>query len=237
MKRGKFFVAIVSHLRPDRVPKMEEIVGKATWVVGSDPVEVESYKKFTPHVVAGGKLQASRNYLLDHCQKNNLTLVLLADDLVSLKQATKDHKRAPMEFEEALKLMDSALVKTGAKLCGVPPITDPRNYFEKYEVRTCVFCIADFMMIRPTHLRFDPLFRLKDDYDYTAQHVTEYGTIARCERVLAQFIHRTNAGGATGIRTDAVEQADIASLQKKWPGYFIRQKKKPNEVFFVLGRR
>lgn len=237
MKRGKFFVAVVSHLRPERVKAMKALVGDATWVVGSDPEEVRAYKQMTPNVIAGGKLQASRNILLNHCQDKGLTLVLLADDLMQLTQATAAHKRIPLKFNDALKMMDAALDQTGAKLAGVPPTDNPLGYNAKTPIRTCVFCIADFMMIRPSDLRFDPLLKLKDDYDLTAQHVTKFGCIARCEKILAKFIHRTNAGGATGLRTDAVEQADIASLEKKWPGYFTRQKKKPNEVLFVLGRK
>lgn len=214
---------------------MKKIVGEATWVVGTG--EKEAYSKYAKSVVEGGKLQASRNYLLDYCEKKKLTLVLLADDLMRLDQAEPGNKRGPIKFETVLKMMDEALDLTSARLAGVPPTANPMNFNAKRLVKTCVFCIADFMMVRPTHLRFDPRFRLKDDYDYTAQHVTEYGSIARCEKVLALFVHRTNAGGATGIRTDAVEQADIASLEDKWPGYFVRQKKKPNEVFFVLGRK
>ena len=46
--------------------------------------------------------------------------------------------------------------------------------------------------------RFDCEMTLKEDYDFTAQHLHTYGQIARLNRVFVKAKHYTNAGGAAG---------------------------------------
>merc|ERR1740121_802654 len=63
---------------------------------------------------------------------------------------------------------------------------------------------------------------LKEDYDYTASHISTHGSILRCNRLILRVKHSTNAGGAVSARDAAgqKEQQNIAILQRKWPGVF-----------------
>ena len=71
---------------------------------------------------------------------------------------------------------------------------------------------------------------LKEDYDYTCQHLARYGLVARCDLILAEFAHRSNAGGAVAYRTGERERDMIRHLMKKWPGKFRMNPKRANEV-------
>eukprot|EP01047_Picozoa_sp_COSAG01_P014333 COSAG01_NODE_695_length_14201_cov_10.521875_19_plen_66_part_00 len=44
---------------------------------------------------------------------------------------------------------------------------------------------------------------LKEDYDFTAAHIWEYGRVCRVNRLFVKAKHLTNAGGAVADRTGA----------------------------------
>ena len=80
------------------------------------------------------------------------------------------------------------------------------------------------MVIRPTHLRFNENLSLKEDYDYTVQHIKEYGGVVRCFQILAQWKHYTNEGGAVAYRTDEEDKRNIILLRELHPGWFAGHK-------------
>ena len=78
-------------------------------------------------------------------------------------------------------------------------------------VSTNLFVIGDFMVIDPqSKPRFDEKMSLKEDYDFTAAHLKEYGVVARSNRVFCLAKHYVNSGGAVADRTGAREQYHIA---------------------------
>ena len=79
---------------------------------------------------------------------------------------------------------------------------------------------------------------LKEDYDYTAQHLHEHGAVCRSNRILCLFEHYTNSGGAVDVRDDVREQFVIQLLHHKWPGAFRQHGTRgPNEVIFAWDQR
>lgn len=57
------------------------------------------------------------------------------------------------------------------------------------EFRTNIFIMGSFMVIRPTHLRLNEEMGLKEDYDYTMQHIREYGGALRICWLGTSFKH------------------------------------------------
>ena len=55
---------------------------------------------------------------------------------------------------------------------------------------------------------------LKEDYDLTMKCLWKYGKVLRFTRGMAQYIHRTNAGGACDVRSYEQEIYNIKYL--KW---------------------
>lgn len=223
-------VAVVSAGRSGNVPAMQALCGDLvpTWYVPEDQAGDYRYAGAT-EVVSSGGLVASRNAALDAA--DGRYCLQLSDDLKRLGWAhgtTRDSVEA-MTMPVAVAAMRQALADTGAQLAGVAPTDNP--YFAKARVHRSAFIVGDMVLTAPGCAeRFDPELQLKEDYDYTLQHLTNHGVVARVDQLLASFAHRTNKGGAVAYRTPEAEQAAIAYLQAKWPGRIVPNTKRPNEV-------
>ena len=72
------------------------------------------------------------------------------------------------------------------------------------------FVVGDFVVVQPSsQLRWDEAMTLKEDYDFTCQHIYEFGRVARCNRLLILAEHYVNAGGAVAIRNSKREAQNI----------------------------
>jgi len=85
------------------------------------------------------------------------------------------------------------------------------------------------MFIKPNPLRFDEQLTLKEDYDYTLQHIKHIGTI-RYQKYLFTFEHYSNKGGAVEIRNSNEEQRNIKILFAKWGNKIRLNQKRNNEI-------
>lgn len=228
------YLSIISAHRPGNVKSMQALLGiAATWYVPKD--EEKTYKEAgAKYIVPSGGLVESRNKALnDAWDTYRSPCFQLSDDLKHLHQVKmiEGKKRAvPFSFSEAASLLLSTMKETEAYLGGVAP-TDSIFYCDPEKpIGTKNFVVGDCILVRPCGLYFDTRLSLKEDYDYTMQHLTKYGCVARRNDFLFSFLHRTNAGGAVSIRTPEREQQNISVLQQKWNGCIIPNKRRPNEV-------
>jgi hypothetical protein len=229
------YVGILSHARPGTVNKVEAMVGEATWYVGEG--EGETYKSAgARNVKETGRLIPSRNAILNDAFEIGVPAVQFNDDVTSLKRVTflEGKKRGVhISFEESVQMMLSALEQTGVKLAGIAPTANPLNWDPRKPVNTRNFIIADFTVCLPTELRYDINMAIKEDYDYTLQHIHKYGGVARCNEVLSDFKHKS-AGGVTDVRTAALEQAMIRYLKNKWGSVIKDNPRRPNEILLKI---
>lgn len=228
-----FHIAIISHKRPQNVPKVQAITGyDVTWYVGKG--EVRDYELYGAKVVveAGGLCRA-RNLAIEDAFGFGKICVQLSDDFSGLKMLTEPKLKTAVKtpFMETLFYMLNELDKTPYKLAGVAPT--PNAFFYHSDFSTNLFVVGDFIMIKPCVLCFDEGLRLKEDYDYTVQHFKSYGGALRINRVLATFAHRTNKGGAVDYRTEEMEQEQIAFLMQKHPDCFRLNSRRKNEILIV----
>ncbi len=225
-------IAIISSGRVAATASMRQMLGDlpATWYVGKD--EGDEYAEFTrDDVVEAGGLIDSRNAALDAAFAGGDYCLQLSDDLTGIKFLNRDGTAQPTALHEALAQMHIALINhPRARLGGVAPTNNP--FFGKMAVNDHGFCVGDMILVAPTELRFDWRLRLKEDYDYTAQHLLAYGEVARCDWILPTFKHGTNRGGAVAYRTTELEQQAIAYLKMKWPGIMRDNPKRPDEILF-----
>ena len=78
------------------------------------------------------------------------------------------------------------------------------------------FIVGDFIVVQPdSPVRFDTRMTLKEDYDFTAQHLQTHGKVCRVNRLLIHAEHRTNEGGAVTVRNVKTELANIKHLRTK----------------------
>lgn len=226
----RFYVAVVSSGRPANVQAMQELVGDATWYVKATG-EVGAYAdQGAPSVYGSGGLCESRNMALAHAWKHGLPCVQLSDDLKKLRVTGGVDKTVPLAFPRAVAELLGTMSCVGARLGGCAPTDNAFFFNPERPFSTDRFIVGDFVVIEPCSILFDEQLRLKEDYDYTLQHLQRFGKVARRNDILATFAHRSNPGGAVTYRSPAVEQEAIRYLQAKWPGCLRPNPKRPNEV-------
>ena len=230
-------IAVISAGRPHNVGRMHDLLyptggEEVLWFVGEG--ETDAYRQAGATVCDEGKLVRSRNVALDVAFERGERCVQVSDDLrrlerVSWFRSSDKVEKEPTSLSWTLEEMEYELNDTGAKLAGTAP-TNNAFFFPGRVVDTDKFIVADLIMVQPCRLRFDENFTLKEDYDYTAQHLEKFGKVARCNRILPTFSHRTNAGGAVAYRTEAEEQRNIARLRAKWGDWIQDNPRRPNEI-------
>jgi len=229
-------VAVISSGRPGAPRSMAPFLGQrpALWMVGRG--EADDYEQFgrpqDTFYAAGGLIEA-RNRALDEAFSTGQSCLQLSDDLRKLERLQAAGGTMPVFLDAVMGDMDRALDATGAMLAGVAPTANA--LWGSMNTKQQAFCVGDMILVRPSEPRFDPALRLKEDYDFTAQHLAQYGKVARCDWILATFAHGTNRGGAVAYRTPDVEAEAIEYLRSKWGEVIADNPKRPDEVLFKWG--
>ena len=254
----EFMFFIISKGRPENVSRMHKHFDGSgmlpTWIVGRG--ETDLYKaKGAKHVVEGGGLCASRNKAIEIAKSNKRVCVEMSDDLEFFQIIHQDGKYVKMSQEDAnatskefvfatpisaARYIELNMRKVHSRLGGAYVNVNKGYAMMCPPVSTSNFCVGDFLVIDSSSIpRFDCEMTLKEDYDFTAQHLHTYGQIARLNRVFVKAKHYTNAGGAVAVRNDEREQYNIKILRRKWPGVFRAHPfRGPNEVrMYVVSTR
>jgi hypothetical protein len=147
---------------------------------------------------------------------------------------SRDSRVFGLTVPAAAKLLKSCAVQAGRKLAGAYPTQNAGFAYAQSPVSQRHFIVGDFIVVDPeSPCRFDELLGLKEDYDFTAQHMRAHGGVARCNRLFVKAAHYDNAGGAVDARSVPLEKATIAYLREKWPGIFQDQRR-ANEVIMKV---
>ena len=229
MKYNNFWIGVISSNRAGNVDKMHKILNfEPTWYV--DKGEAKTYTG-TKNINESGGLCESRNELLKEAFKKKLICVQLSDDLYNLKKAKNKKEKIDISFFETLSIIEKSMDENCSFYGGCAP-TDNAFYFnEEKPVSLDKFIVGDFILIKPCSIFFDENLKLKEDYDYTLQHLKKYGKVSRCNNILASFKHRTNKGGAVAFRTSELEQQTIKQLHEKWGDQIVLNPRRDNEIF------
>jgi len=224
---------------------------RATWYVDAD--SLADYRKLGLDAVVGGKLTPARNMILNDAAKKKKVAVEVSDDISKwvYYDVMKQDMRGQTDFTKAnqalagtrkffvtplaaaqfmLAKMRSSPLKP--KLAGVFPTGNATMTMGFNEYSTQHFILGDFFVADTSSCRFDMSMTLKEDYDYTCSHISTHGSVLRCNRMLLTVRHYANEGGAVDNRDAAGERErmNIGILQRKWPGVFKMNVKRPSEV-------
>jgi hypothetical protein len=236
-------VWVISHNRPQNVQMMQQHLKnfKAIWCVGYE--EGPIYEKLgAKYVIETGGLVDSRNAAIQRAHSMKQDCIMVEDDLEKIECAVSNNNRhnQPITFEQAIKLMYKASNDIGerAYLIGVAP-TANAFYFNPLKPYSFLHFIVGSLIIvrRGADLLFDKQFKLKEDYDYTLQHIQTWGLVLRCNEILASFKHYGNKGGAVDYRTDDLEQDMIQALQDKWGAIIRLNPRRRNEILLAISRK
>jgi hypothetical protein len=181
------------------------------------------------NVFETGSLMQSRNAALDMAFKENKICIQLSDDLkkVTTNKNFQEKKQIDVDFA-ILELVNVFCKVDGVYLMGIPPTSN--DFYAKNKISKNTFCIGDMLFIKPNNLKFDTSLTLKEDYDYTLQHIQKYGNVFRYQKYLFEFEHYKNKGGAVDYRTEQEEQKNIKILFNKWGDKIKLNPKRKNEI-------
>lgn len=203
-----------------------------TWYVGKG--ESKDYAIAKGNVIESGRLIPSRNRALDDAFKRNKYCLMTEDDLQEIKMANSMKLAVPISFTSAVREMYDVLRNVPLYLAGVSPTGNLFYYDPAKPLGLKHFCVGSLILVKPNPLRFDKNLRLKEDYDYTLQHIAKYGGVCRLNYLLPRFKHLTNMGGAVSYRTEALEQKTIQQLKKKWGASIRDNPRRPNEILLRI---
>jgi len=249
----KYFV--ISHNRPDAPKKMAQFLKdiEPTWILGKNE-KTDEYKYNGAHsILEGYSLMEARNLALDLAFKDNEPCMQISDDVGAEKLfifRDEDYVKSNIEanrrgkkilgvtwnvvkekekatFGEIGQELLAKLSSTPYKLAGILPTH--HHYSATQKVRFSVFILGDCFVCLPTHLRFDTNLSLKEDYDFTLQHIKEYGGAVRCDYCFACFYHKQK-GGVSNLRNLEKEQENIDYLKQKWGKLISDNKNREGEI-------
>ncbi|HUS48606.1 MAG TPA: hypothetical protein VMZ91_00435 [Candidatus Paceibacterota bacterium] len=181
------------------------------------------------NVFETGTLMQSRNAALDMAFNENKICVQLSDDLKKVTTNKNFTLKKQVDIDFAIQELIKVFMKVeGVYLMGIPPTSN--DFFAKSLISKNTFCIGDMLFIKPNDLRFDTSLTLKEDYDYTLQHLQKYKNCFRYQKYLFEFEHYKNKGGAVDYRTEQEEQKNIKILFAKWGNKIKLNPKRKNEI-------
>jgi len=221
-----------------------------TWYV--DEASLQGYQGLGLTAIVGGKLIPARNLALEDASAVGKVCVQVSDDIARWDYYSGDDKQKTLaEANAAAKRAERYQVSPVAaaqfilaKMRGVPegeprpqlggvyPLGNMGHAFHTEEFSKKNFILGDFFVVDKSKCRFDTAMSLKEDYDFTCSHLKAHGAVIRCNRMVIQAKHETNAGGACTVRDAAGEREreNIRILQRKWPGAIWSHPTRPNQV-------
>lgn len=226
----KHAVYVISAGRYNDLPFTEEQRKKYIFCVKSG--EGELYKAAgCAKVYETGKLVESRNFALQHAYVNGMYCVQLSDDIKRARLNANFGNKTDVDLDEAITELLKIAQESKYNLIGIPPTGN--DFFAKSKTVTNAFCIGDLFVAKPTLIRFDENLTLKEDYDYTLQHISN-GGVMRYQKFIFEFSHYTNKGGAVEYRDEEEETRNIEYLKSKWGDTIRDNPKRKNEILLKI---
>lgn len=226
-----YIITCISHRRHKNVKTVFETTGTEDIVfVVNDQKDVDYYKpEGAFNIITGGSLVGNRNAALNYCFKRNKICVQIDDDLltVAVNDFTGKRTKQYVTVKQAIDDLIKGFIKSNYKFAGAPPTENP--FFATKVTQENILITAPFTLTKPNNIRFDKNIKLKEDYDYTLQHIKQGGCI-RYHKYLFNFKRYGNEGGAVSYRTSKLENQSIQYLQQKWGECIKRNPKRENEI-------
>jgi hypothetical protein len=228
----EYIITCISHKRHENVKPFIQKVGTDEIVFFvKDEIDKKLYlENGAKEVIVSGSLMDSRNASLDYCFALNKICIQLSDDLENISENDFTGKRTGkfVLVTEVLENIIIDFIESKYYFAGFPPTANP--FFALKVKDYNKFIVGDFIIIKPNNLRFDTNLRLKEDYDYTLQHIKEMGGCIRYGKYLNSFKHYSNKGGAVDYRSSSLEQETIKYLINKWGTCIRLNPKRENEI-------
>jgi glycosyltransferase involved in cell wall biosynthesis len=232
--RYTYWLSVISARRPENADSMSKLIGAATWY--TDPESASLYEAHGLSVRPTFGLSAARNLAIQEAEKHDAVCVQIDDDLRWMGFARNKKVIKSPSTHAVIQDLVKRLTHSDFYLGGVSP-TD-NAYFARKRNSSNLFIVGSCCAIKPgSGLYFSTELKLKEDYDYTCQHIARYGGVCRCDDLLASFRHYSNSGGAVDVRSEFTEQQAVHYLLEHWPGWIKKHPRRSNEVLLRVPRK
>jgi len=226
-----YIITCISHKRPENVPEVFKTSGTddIVFVVNNQEDKINYQRNGAKKVIIGGSLVGNRNAALDYCFAFNKICVQIDDDLINISVNDFTGKRTK-QYVKLIDVLDKLIpefIQSKHLFAGAPPTENP--FFATKQSQENILITAPFTLTKPNQIRFDNNLKLKEDYDYTLQHIKSGGCI-RYHKYLFNFKRYGNTGGAVSYRTDILEKQAVDYLLTKWEGALKLNPKRQNEL-------
>jgi len=223
-------VCVLSYRRADRLETPIYLPFVRVYV---DPSEAGAYRENNPGVtivkcakgVQGNKCRVM-NHILDREFAARADVVLLLDDDIQRIERWRTRKRIRVETEDFLGFVEKYSIMArdlGAYLWGLNVNNDKACYREYTPFSTTAYIGGPFQaVIRGCELRYDERLSLKDDYDFTLQHLNKYRCTFRVNSAYYLARQSEQPGGCSTYRSMEREREQTRALQAKWGSSIVQ---------------
>lgn len=223
----KITISTPSYKKPDLVSVTDYIPQTRIFVC---ELEIGEYREKNPDVEfkvcekgIQGNIARIRNHIVQTGFDEGFDAVCMVDDDVQYIGYHENRVRMRLEKDLFLPwLMKNTIMaqEWGCYLWGVNLNQDKQSYREYTPFSLTSIILAPFCVHLKNPLRYDERFTLKDDYDFSLQHLNRYRRNLR----LNKYFYVSNmagsgsgqTGGTSTYRNLIREQEQIMLLQSKW---------------------
>lgn len=195
--------------------------------------EVELYKEYHDEVIGVPDnvkgITPTRNWILDNMDDE--WMIQVDDDARSFHKYERGDLIKFIKPDRIHTLLDNMFNMTnglGYKVWGLAMAGDYKFYKPYAPFSTQGVVGANIIGIIKNPLRFDERLKVKEDYDYSMQHIFKYGGVLRTHKYGIDVVHLTNAGGCVSYRTKDIELECYDILVKKWGKGIVKRQDNKN---------
>lgn len=231
----KISINCPSYKRP-KVETLEYIGSCKVWVAER---EYDDYLAANPNhkdniISVPNEVQGNvcriRNYILDHELAENDVVLLIDDDLASVKRFEPEgiygYNEVNVSEDELYDMLAkySVLCRDfGYKHWGIMCNQDSLSYRQTTPFSTVSYIGSPFsVFIDGNPLRYDERLPLKEDYDMTLQNCNVYRGCLRVNKYHYDCKQSKQKGGCATYRNYNREKEQLELLQKKWGGQIVK---------------
>lgn len=203
-----------------------------------DPAEAKQYRALNPEVEIiecargiQGNLCRVRNHIIDREMRRGVDVCLIVDDDLEgiyywQKGALAKPARIRVETKHFLAFVEKYSIMArdlGAYLWGLNVNNDKACYREYTPFSTTAYIGGPFQAImRGCELRYDEQLPLKEDYDFTLQHLNRYRCTFRVNKAYYMARQSEQRGGCATYRSMDREKEQLVALQQKWGSEIVK---------------
>jgi hypothetical protein len=201
--------------------------------------EVEDYKKnktIDPSKIIASDAESgianARNWILENLIEEGEWFVFSDDNQKYFTAVDEENYKLPFcldqtAFENRIdedrfwKIIEDTIKeaeRVGAKYCGFATVDDA--YFRRRKFRYMGYCMTEISAVQKNSLRFNPLFSVIDDYEYTASNLLRFGRVVINNYMMPKTKHYEKGGIGTYEERLPHKIKACRLLMLKYPGLF-----------------